>query len=345
MPHVGRERPGVYSSYETSSILWGNPTGKTVGLVAKSSLDAGELYNITRASDAYNIFGSNGLMGKLCETILQNGAVKVAAVSAGTNGYDTAFSKIETLDDICAVVCDSEDVTVHDKLKTSVVSASENLKERVGIVSYPETSYSSTLGSHFNCERIMVIAQNPVDSNGDKMSSCFLAAAFAGVLSQSTDPSISFNGRTLNYVAELSNKLAEDEVDEYIEAGIAPFETVLNQIEVIRAVSSRTTTDSVSDYTFKDFNTILIIDYVISGIRKALFSLLNGAKNNAVTRGAISTQVSIELEEYKSQNIINGYDHPKVTKDLDDQSVCVVEIKFEVSRGMNQIYITADVRV
>lgn len=345
MPYVGRERPGVYSDYEASSILWGNPTGKTVGLVAKSNLDAGKLYTITRASDAYDIFGSSGLMGKLCETVLQNGAVKVAAVSAGTNGYDAAFSIIETLDDICAVVCDSEDVTVHDKLKSSVVSSSENLKERVGIVSYPETSYSSTLGNHFNCERIMVIAQSPIDSNGNTMSSCFLAAAFAGILSQVADPSTSFNGKTLNYVSELSNKLTEDEVDEYIEAGITPFETVLNQVEVIRAVSSRTSTDNVSDYTFKDFNTVLIIDYVISGIRKTLVSLLDGAKNNAVTRSAISTQVSIELEKYKSQNIINGYDQPKVTQDPDDQSICIVEIKFEVARGMNQIYITADVRV
>lgn len=345
MSYIGRERPGVYSDYEASSILWGNPTGKTVGLVAESSIEAGALYTITRASDAYDIFGSTELIGKLCETILQNGAVKIAVVSAGENDYDTAFAKIETLNDICAVVCDSEDVEVHNKLKTSIVNSSDNLKERIGIVSYPKDEYDTTLGSNFNSERIIVIAQSPVDSEGNILSSCFLAAAFAGVLSQTVDPSTSFNGKVLNSIIGLTDNLTENKVDEYIRSGITPFETISGQTEVIRAVSSRTTTNNISDTTFKDINIVLSIDYVISGIRGTLTNLLAGAKNNSSTRGAISTQVTIELEKYKSQNIINNYDQPKVTQDQDDQSICIVEIKFEVSRGINQIYITANVRV
>lgn len=343
MSYIGRERPGVYSDYEASSVLWGNTTGKTVGLVAKSSIEAGTLYTITRASDAYRIFGSDELVSKLCETILQNGAIKVAVVSAGNNSYDTAFEKIETIDDICVVICDSENVAIHNKLKSSVINSSDNLKERIGIVSYSE--YDTTLGSNFNSERIMVIAQSPVNSDGTAISSCFLAAAFAGILSQAVDPSASFNGKVLNSIIGLTNNLTEDMVDEYIQMGITPFETISGQTEVIRAVSSRTTTDNVSDTTFKDINTVLVIDYVISGIRATLTNLLDGAKNNSSTRSAISTQVTIELEKYKSQDIINDYDQPKVMQDQDDQSVCIVEIKFEVSRGINQIYITANVRV
>lgn len=345
MSYVGRERPGVYSNYEASSIIWGNPIGKTVGLVAKSSADAGTLYNITRVSDAYSIFGNNELISKLCETILQNGAVKVAVVSAGSNNYDVGFKKIETLDDICVVVCDSEDKEIHEKLKNSVVSASKNLKERIGIVSYPEDEYTTTLGKYFNCERIIVIAQSPVDLSGNAISSCFLAAALAGILSQTIVPTVSFNGKELNSIMGLTENLTENKVDEYIQAGITPFETVLDQTEVIRAVTSKTTTDDNSDTTFKDVNTILVVDYVILGLRNVLTNLLSGAKNNSSTREAISTQVTIELEKYKSQNIIDGYDQPQITQDKDDLSVCIVEVKFEVSHGMNQIYITANVRV
>ena len=343
MSYIGRERPGVYSDYEASSVLWGNTTGKTVGLVAKSSIEAGTLYTITRASDAYRIFGSDELVSKLCETVLQNGAIKVAVVSAGNNSYDTAFEKIETIDDICVVICDSENVAIHNKLKTSVINSSDNLKERIGIVSYSE--YDTTLGSNFNSERIMVIAQSPVNSDGTAISSCFLAAALAGILSQTIDPTVSFNGKELNSIMGLTENLTENKVDEYIQAGITPFETVLDQTEVIRAVTSKTTTDDNSDTTFKDVNTILVVDYVILGLRNVLTNLLSGAKNNSSTREAISTQVTIELEKYKSQNIIDGYDQPQITQDKDDLSVCIVEVKFEVSHGMNQIYITANVRV
>lgn len=345
MSYVGKERPGVYSDYKSSSILWGNPTGKTVGLVAESSKAAGSVNIITRSSDADSIFGTTGLMSKLCKIILQNGAIKVAAVSAGTNNYDKAFDTIKSLDDICVVVCDSENVSVHDKLKSSIVSASEDSKERIGIVSYPSSSYTSGLGSHFNCERIIVIAQSPVDSDGEKLSSCYLSAAFAGLISQNSDPSLSFNGKSLNSIFGLTSNLIEDKVDEYIESGITPFESISNQVEIIRAVSSRTTTNNITDLTFKDINTILIIDYVISGIRKTLSKLLEGAKNNSSTRSAIATQVTVELEKYKSEEIIDKYEQPSISKGSSDQSVCIVNISFEVSRGINQIYITADVRV
>ncbi len=42
------ERPGVYSSYDASSVLYGGGGGKTVGITAKSTGGTvGKLYRLT----------------------------------------------------------------------------------------------------------------------------------------------------------------------------------------------------------------------------------------------------------------------------------------------------------
>lgn len=348
MATIAKQRPGVYSDYQSSGILYSKKIGKSIAIVAKSSAETNKIYSIQKLSDAQTIFGDGSIMYSLCKTAFENGASNILAISAGNSdeNYSLAFKILEETDGINVIVCDSTNVTIQQLLMQSVVDASLNKKERIGIIAASENQSELTnWASSFNNERILLIAQNPIGTDGSTLSGCILTAAVAAIISQYTDPSQSFNGIGFEGISKLSKALTENEVDEYISSGIIPFEVVAGRVEIIRAVTSKTTTDGVSDKTFKEVNTILIIDEVIKSIREMLSKNISVAKNNVTTRSAISSQVTVKLQEFLDANIIDTYDVPNVYQSANDSSICIVEIDFTVAQGINQIHITANINV
>lgn len=351
MSVIAHQRPGVYSDYNTSGVIWSNGKGKAVGIVALNSAEANVVHKITKAVDAETIFGVEGEMYSLCCMALKNGASEVIAVSAGTStscDYEAAFSTLETQNSIYTVVCDSTSPTVHNLLKTSILNCSKNQKERLGIVSFGKYENIDSVKSWaqgLNCERMILLSQIPLDESLKELSGNLLAAALAGVISGNVDPSSSFNTKTLSGIKGISPTLDEDDIDTYITNGITPLECVLDEAEIIRLVTSKTTTDGVLDTTFKDINTVLIIDEVIPGLRDMLKNNLLGGKNNVTTRSAIATQTVIKLQEYKDSGIIVDYQQPNISVSDQDATVCIVEVSFTVSHGLNQIIISANIKV
>ena len=63
------------------------------------------------------------------------------------------------------------------------------------------------------------------------------------------------------------------------------------------------------------------------------------------TRGAIRSQVVLELENRKEREIISGYDNVAVSADPDNPTVCQVEFSFSAAQGLNQIWLTAHITV
>ena len=351
MSITARQRPGVYSDYDTSGIIWSSGRGKAVGIVGLSSVKANVAHTITRTSDARTIFGTDDDMYELCRIALLNGALKVVAVSAGTGeeaDYQAAFNVLESQSDVYTVICDSTSGDVHALLKASVLSASQNQKERLGIAaygSYENINSVTNWASSINCERMILTAQNPLDENLNELSGCLVTAAIAGMISANSDPTYSFNANTLSGILSISKNLDEDTVDAYITNGITPLETILNESEIIRLVTSKTKTNNASDTTFKDINTILIVDEVIPGLRNMLKSNILGSKNNLTTRSALETQTIVKLQEYVEAQIIESYKAPKVSVSATDETVCIIEVSFSVSKGLNQIVISANIKV
>lgn len=343
-----RQRPGIYSDYKTSSISWSQGKGKAVGIVASCDAETNKAFYITKLSDVDSCFGSSGNMYELCKLALLNGAMKVVAVSVGTQeskDYQAAFEVLENEKDIYVVISDSESITVHNYLKNSVLASSQNLKERIGIIACSSDADAETWADNFNSERLILIAQNPMDEESNSLSGNFIAAALAGLIASTSDPSYSFNSVQLNGIKKLSASLTEDDIDSYILSGITPFEVVLENAEIIRLVTSKNTTDGVQDNTFKDINTILIIDEVIPGLRSLLKSKISGAKNNSITRSSLITQTIIELEKYKEMELIDSYDYPTVTQSTDDPTVCTISVSFTILHALNQIIISADISI
>lgn len=343
------ERPGVYSSYEVTSALAGRGTSPAVGLAAcvTTGADAG-VKTITSYAGAVTTFGSECAMTKLVKILLQNGAPKIVAApvavtgSADTAAYTAAFALLMAESAVRYMVCDSRDADVHAAMKTAVTTCgSESCKYRMG---FAEASGSAealvSAAAALNSERMTLIA--PAESSGTAGA---VAAALAGCAAGGTDPALPFNGAVLAGLGALGANFTDAEINTLVQGGVTPVETVGGEVSVIRAVTTRTTTAGAADATWRELCTVLIMDDVITTVRDSLRARFTRVKNTAQTRGAIRTQVMIELENKRSAQIIESYGAVTAEAGADDPTVCGVSFEFTVAHGLNRINLVAHITV
>ena len=126
---------------------------------------------------------------------------------------------------------------------------------------------------------------------------------------------------------------------------MTPLEAVGGVVSPVRGITTRTTTGGAQDITWRELTTILIVDDVIPTIRSSLRSRFSQTKNTAQTRGAIRSQVIVELESKLRAQIIDSYGEVAVSVYDEDPTVCLVEFSFAVAHGLNQIHLTAHITI
>ncbi|MFI3250342.1 MAG: phage tail sheath subtilisin-like domain-containing protein [Eubacteriales bacterium] len=341
------ERPGVYSSYEASSVVEYATGRKQVGLVAVcESATPNEVRTITSASDGVKVYGE-GLMSSLIGYALQNGALAVVAIAIaeGTiEGYESGISILDNVESLPLIICDSTDLEVQQKIRDHVLLASEGRKERIAIFacgSDVENSAICEQANGLNCERVVLVAGKYTEELGG----LYCAAAMAGVVAKESDPALPLNGVSLLGVPTLNGQYPDNELDLLVQGGVTPLEESLGVVSVVRGITTKSSTDGVADSTWRDLSTILIVDEVIGDMRTALRLKFLRVKNTEQTRGAIRTQVLLELEAKKTREIIVDYDGITVASAEGDASICLVGFAFSVAHGLNQIWLTAYVSV
>ena len=167
----------------------------------------------------------------------------------------------------------------------------------------------------------------------------------AGAICGQTDPALPLGGAVLTGVSGPAERYTEQELDTLILGGVTTLEQAQGQCMVIRGVTTRTTTGEAPDTTWRELGTILVVDDVIPGIRAALRARFPRAKNTAQTRGAIRSQVILELERKLAAEIIAGYGEVTVQALEDRPTVCLVTFSFTVALGLNQIWLSAQIAV
>ncbi|MDE6840575.1 MAG: phage tail sheath protein, partial [Oscillospiraceae bacterium] len=130
-----------------------------------------------------------------------------------------------------------------------------------------------------------------------------------------------------------------------IPGGVTPLEALAGACYVVRGVTTRTKTGGSPDATWRELTTILVVDEVIPGIRRALRAKFRRAKNTAQSRGAIRSQTVMELEKRVGREIIDSYEDVTVSALEDDPTVCLVEFAFTVAHGLNQVWLAAHITV
>ena len=336
------ERPGVYSDYDASTVISTSGGGQTAGLVAVcASGEAGTLYVINRYEEAVTAFGQEENLTELVRLLLLNGAAQVRAVPVtDESGYDAAYSLLATEENVALVLCDSTDVTVQQTLRDSVSSASEARRERIALVcGGTEESVEDLVqrAGQLNSERVVLLA--PGDDG------CLLAAAVAGAIAGESDAALPLSGAELKGVSQTQAQYDDSEIDTLVRGGVTPLERVGGVVSVVRGITTRTKTGEVSDATWRELTTIRIVDDVIPTIRNALRAKFQRSKNTEQTRGAIRSQVILELENKLSREIITGYENVTVQADAENPTVCLVEFSFTVAHGLNQIWLSAHITV
>ena len=346
------QRPGVYSSYDASTVVSGRGAGRLVGLVAVDAEAAPKgVQTVTSYDRAVELFGAGGAesTAELIRLALKNGASSVVVLPVpDENGYQEGFDQLNAMENIALVLCDSTKAEVQTKLRNSVVEASKMRRERLCVLAGDKDETVDSLTKRakaLNHERVVLVAPGAVDGEGNAISGLPLAAAVAGVLAGESDPALPLGGAELLGLNGLSTRLEDNDVDLLIEGGVTPVESLGGVVSVIRGVTTRTMTGEAADIAWRDLSAIRVVDDVIPGLRDVLRTKFRRAKNTAQSRGAIRSQVVLELENKLAREIITGYEDVTVTTDSEDPTRCLVEFAFTVAHGLNQIWLTAHITV
>ena len=351
MTATRHERPGVYSSYETSSLTAASANGGKVAVIAAvdDPRNVEDVYQWTSYSRAAADVGECAL-SRLAQMAIRNGAGAVYGVPVKNtgSGYRAAFAVAESLEDVNVVVCDSDDVGVQQELRGMVKTCSDARKERIAVVGGKAGESVTDLvkrAADLNCERVVLVAPGGVDASGQAVGGAICAAAVAGAIAGGTDPALPLGGAQLHGLAGLDQNYDDSEIDALVQGGVTPLETLAGACYVVRGVTTRTKTGSASDATWRELTTILVVDEVIPGLRRALRAKFSRAKNTEQTRGAIRSQTVMELEKRVSREIIDSYEDVTVSALEDDPTVCLVEFAFAVAHGLNQVWLSAHITV
>lgn len=349
------ERPGVYSSYDASSVVSAGTGAKTIGVAAKAAKgEVGETVTLTGYSEGVNAFGADAGtagMSAILKLLFANGASKVAAVrvaeSGGRADYEAAFAALGSVEDVEIMVCGSAELEVQQALRAAVETASANRRERIAVVGGSGETVSQLVAhaAGLNSERMVLVGPDGVDDGGGALEGVFCAAALAGAIAGIGDPAIPMNGTPLHGLSGLNAAYSDNDIDTLVRGGVTPLESVAGVISPVRCVTTKTTTGDAADATWRELSTICIVDNVIPAIRNTLRSKFSRTKNTARNRSAIRSQVIVELEKKLAAQIIDGYSDVSVTVLDDDPTACLVEFGFAVAHGLNQIYLTAHITV
>lgn len=229
--------------------------------------------------------------------------------------------------------------------RRGVAEAAGVQRERIAVVcggSEETVSQLTARAKNLNSERVVLTAPAAL---GENCPGARVAAAVAGAICAESDPAVPLGGAELRGLPGFQTVYSESDVDALIQGGVTAAETAGGRCAVIRGVTTRTTTGEAADDTWRELTTILVIDDVVPGVRNVLKSRFARTKNTPQVRGAIRSQVIMELERKKAAEILTDYGEVTAQALEDDPTVCLVTFSFTVAHGLNQVWLRAQITV
>ena len=338
---TNHERPGIYSGYEMASVLQSGSGGKAVAIATLvSGADAGLAGEVVTLHKAEG-FSSESVMGQMVALALANGAYCVYAYGVkDAGGYAAAYEALLGCDNVGVLVSDASGESGLQLVREAVVAASNDRRECVGVCGVcGAVSEQIALAQVVNSERMVLVGTTAAAGEG------LFAAAVGGAVAALGDVSVPLGGAELNGALPECGVFSDNEIDALVRGGVTAVESRRGVVEVVRAVTSRSKSGNGSDSTWRELTTVLIVDNVVSGLRESLKARFHRARNTEQMRGAIRSQVILELENKKSREMIAGYQAVSVQAMEENPTVCLVTFAFSVSHGLNQIWISAHISV
>lgn len=290
--------------------------------------EAGKAIRLETAADARQ-FGGDSALCRMASILLEVSISPVWAVPAGAD-YEAAYAACEALDDLLAVTGDGG----AQALCAHVERCRENGKERVGILPASSVEAACDAAKEANSPHLVIVCDGGTRTEET-------AAAFAAAVVQAPAGE-TLNGTVLP-LAEFDGALSDGQIETLLGFGVTPVERLDMKASVVRAVTSCTSALGRQTRMFSSLSATLAADDVVRTIRQAVRLRLKGMKNTAVTRESIASQIVVELENKRTQGVIDSYLPPVVKPHPEDPSVCAVTLRFRAAPEISQIVISAQI--
>jgi len=337
---INNQRPGVYSQYDVSSLSATARSLRYAAVVAKAT--GGEstaVHTFLSFQKAAETFPQDQRMLGAIEILFDCGVSRVVAAPVTGGDYASALAAVESLENIGAVLCDSEAPEQLAALKASVHAASDALRERVGFCGIDDAD--AALGS----ERVVLCCPAGLPKSGrGEACAFFTAAAVAGTVLALGDPAHNFSGASLGCI-QPPRRMSESQVQSLLAGGVTVVEPLGEGVQIVRALTTRAKVNGVPEHTLRGLNTILIIDDVMGAVRDSLTRRLRGRRISTRSTDSVLAQVTVELAAKQDDGVIESFSAPLVYPRESDPEICVVELAFKVAHVVSQIHVVAHIQV
>jgi len=326
-----KERPGVYAEYMVNSGAIPADTALTVGVAAQVIGSGTAVESVGSYLASVQSYGVSN-MSKLIKTLYLNGCGSILAAPVASSNYAAAFTGlINKGADI--IICDSADAAVISALNTAISGTDYCM----GIAECAGTAVQCvSLAQSINFERIVICG------NSDGVSGN-ISAALAGVIASESE--LYLNSHALLGIGTLTHSWTEAEIEALITGGVTPIEADGSGVCVVRGVTTKTSTNGVSDKSLREIATVLTVTEVLKSVYSALKLKFSNAKNDALTRGAIRSQVAVVLQKKLNEGKISDYGSISAVADTQNPALCSVGFEFTAVCGLSTIALTAYLNV
>ena len=338
------QRPGVYSGYSINSRYAAPRSRQAAALVLYFPAEH-QLYKFENENEAaleLDLPTQNNALCA-CRILFASGVSRVYLLPIQTTVNDT-LQQISQLKDIGCIISENRPMNDLQALISSVKQSSEQRLERLLFVGTDTANEATTAAESINHERGIVCTPACTAPGDDTSRGLYSACAVAGAVLGENDPAHNFSGDILLVLSDV-NELTESEIQQLIANGVCVLEKVSGQIECVRAVTTRTKLGDNAELSMRPLNTILIIDDVMRTLRTGLSALLKGMRAGAASQSAIASQATVLLAAKCDEGILASFSPPVVTPDNTDPSVCIVDVSFNVAHVVEQIHLSAQVRL
>jgi len=328
------QRPGIYSRIEISGYHPGFGAGAALLLPAREQ-ESPATVRAESCHDAALLLAGNDLALGCLRLLFEGGAGSVTVIIAPD--IAGAIDRLGALihGEIRAVVSGFNHPGELAALRDFIQQ-----RELIGFAGTGPAQAAINAASSLSSGRMVLCAPALSLETGEPhplYGPCALAGAALGARS----PIHNFSGEIFPLLREVS-PLPEDDVQALLRAGISVFEKAGEGVELIRAVTTDAHREG-SGGAMRSLNTVLIIDDVMSAIRGSLRRKLRGPGRASIE--GIRDQVAVELSAKKDAGILASFAPPRCRADKTDPTICIVEISFGAAHLLDQIHLTAHIRV
>lgn len=265
-------------------------------------------------------------------------------------GFQSALSKMATVDGVSIVVPLTTDAMLYPSVKSHVVNSSAPLekKERTAILGLNPSSttissaisQAQSLAAGGNGRRMMLVWPSSVNriigSTEVTLDGSFLAAGIAGLRINGNfdvaEPML--RKQVVGFTSAATNLLRTDKL-RLRNGGV----TVVELIDNLVRITEDTTTDR-STVDSQEFPVTEIVDFVARTVRRLLDSIFIGVKILPDTASIVSATVQVLLNNFIALNIITSSQNVKASVNPLDPRQLDVSFEIQPVRGLRFIKVT-----